>query len=120
MLNLSFIFDMTLTGGGMVKGPLMLELNVHPTVASATTAAMIFFTSATATIRYCTYGFVQYDYALVCFAIGFISTMFGQSIMSILMKKHDRPSFIAFSIGIVVAVSAVCMTVESASAMLSG
>ena len=110
----------TLIGGGMVKGPLMLELNVHPTVASATTAAMILFTSATATIRYCMYGFVQYDYALVCFAIGFVSTMFGQSIMSFLMKKHDRPSFIAFSIGIVVAVSAVCMTVESVSAILSG
>ncbi|GAX28769.1 hypothetical protein FisN_25Lh174 [Fistulifera solaris] len=107
-------------GGGMVKGPLMLELNVHPTVASATTAAMILFTSATATIRYCMYGFVQYDYAVVCFAIGFLSTMFGQSIMSFLMKRHDRPSYIAFSIGIVVAVSAVCMTVESISAIRSG
>lgn len=108
------------TGGGIVKGPLMLELGVHPTVASATTAAMILFTSATATISYSIYGFVQNDYALVCFAIGFISTMFGQSIMSLLMKRYNRPSYIAFSIGIVVALSAVCMTVESVSAIMSG
>lgn len=98
----------------------MLELGVHPTVASATSAAMILFTSATATISYSIHGFVQYDYASACFAIGFVSALFGQSIMSFLMKRYNRPSYIAYSIGIVVAVSAFCMTVESVLSILSG
>lgn len=91
----------------------MLELGVHPTVASATSAAMILFTSATATLSYSIYGFVQYDYASACLTIGFISALLGQSIMSMLMQRYDRPSYIAYSIGIVVAISAVAMTVES-------
>ena len=35
-------------GGGIVKGPILLELGVAPTVAAATSAAMIVFTSAAA------------------------------------------------------------------------
>ncbi|GAX11612.1 hypothetical protein FisN_1Lh024 [Fistulifera solaris] len=100
-------------GGGIVKGPLMLELGVHPSVASATSGAMILFTSATATVSYSIYGFLQYDYASACFAVGFISALLGQSIMFALMKRYQRPSYIAYSIGIVVAISAIAMTVES-------
>jgi uncharacterized membrane protein YfcA len=96
----------------------MLELGVHPTVASATSGAMILFTSATATLSYSIYGFLQYDYASACFAVGFISALMGQSIMSALMKRYQRPSYIAYSIGIVVAVSAIAMTVESVIALL--
>ena len=39
-------------GGGIIKGPLMLEMGMLPQVASATSAFMILFTSAAATIQY--------------------------------------------------------------------
>ena len=39
-------------GGGIVKGPLMLELGVDPLVASASVAVMIFYTSVAASTRY--------------------------------------------------------------------
>jgi uncharacterized membrane protein YfcA len=38
-------------GGGVVKGPLMLEMSMHPLVVSATSAVMIFFTSLSASSR---------------------------------------------------------------------
>ena len=105
-------------GGGIVKGPLMLALGVHPAVASATSAAMILFTSSTATMCYMIFGLLVYDYAIACFLVGFVATLAGQTIMTVLMKKYgQRHSYIAFSIGIVVAISAICMTVESVIAI---
>lgn len=43
-------------GGGVVKGPLMLEMGVHPAVAAATTAVMIFFTAVVATTSFIAFG----------------------------------------------------------------
>jgi len=100
-------------GGGLVYGPLMLSLDVHPAVASATSSCMILFVSSTATISYISYGYLVYDYALACFLVGLFSTFLGQILMSYLLQRFKRNSYIAFSIGIVVAISTVCMTVES-------
>ena len=105
-------------GGGIVKGPLMLALGVHPSVASATSACMILFTSSTSTVSYMTFGFLKYDYASFCLVLGFVSTIVGQTAMSAIMKRSgQRSSYIAFCIGGVVAISAVGMGIESALAI---
>lgn len=38
-------------GGGMVKGPLLLEMGLHPQVAAATSSSMILFTSSATTVQ---------------------------------------------------------------------
>ena len=91
----------------------MLALGVHPAVASATSACMIFFTSCTAVFSFMVFGLLTLDYALAFLLIGFVSTLVGQSAISLLMQRNKRHSYIAFSIGIVIALSAVCMTAES-------
>lgn len=100
-------------GGGIIKGPLMLALGVHPAVASATSACMILFTASTSTVSYAVFGFLVWDYALFCFLLGFASTIVGQTMMHAIMQKFQRDSYIAFCIGIVVLLSAICMTIES-------
>lgn len=47
-------------GGGIVKGPLMLEMGIHPMVASGTTAVMIFFTAVVATTSFIAFGTLQW------------------------------------------------------------
>jgi len=100
-------------GGGIVKGPLMIAMGIQPAVASATSACMIFFTSFTATTSFVVFGLLIPDYGLFCFGLGFVSTLVGQTIMSCLLRRYQRNSYIAFSIGLVVLLSAICMTVES-------
>ena len=90
----------------------MLALGVHPQVASATSAAMILFTSSTATVSYAIFGNLMYDYGMACFGLGFVATAAGQTVMSVLLS-NQRHSYIAYCIGIVVALSAFCMTIES-------
>jgi uncharacterized membrane protein YfcA len=79
---------------------------------------MILFTSSTATISYMIFGFLVYDYAVFCLLVGFFSTLVGQTIMSILMQRYQRNSYIAYSIGGVVGISAVAMFIESILAMI--
>ena len=106
-------------GGGIIKGPLMLAMGVHPSVASATSACMILFTSFTATTTFSVYGLLVYDYAVICVILGFLSTLLGQTIMNILLGKSKRNSYIAFSIGLVVMLSAVLMTLQSVMHLVS-
>jgi uncharacterized membrane protein YfcA len=57
-------------GGGIVKGPLMLQMGVHPLVASATAAVMIMFTSVAATTMFIAFDIMTWDYAIFLFIIG--------------------------------------------------
>ena len=103
-----------------MKGPLMLAMDVHPGVASASSACMIFFTSFTATTSFFVFGLLDPQYAPVCFCIGFIATYFGQIGLSILMRRAKRNSYIAFSIGGVVLLSAILMTAQSLLSVAEG
>lgn len=105
-------------GGGIVMGPLMLEMGVQAQVAAATSAAMILYTSATASFGYLCFGRLLPDYSLVGLLLGFGATLIGQTAMTVLLHRHQRPSYIAYCIGTVVAISAVCMSLESVLAML--
>ena len=96
-------------GGGIVNGPLMLELGVLPPVAGATTACMILLTSTTAATTFLTFGLVQFDYAKRLFVVGILATAVGQLGMGHLIKKTGRSSYVAFSIGAVVSLSTVLM-----------
>jgi len=107
-------------GGGIVKGPLMLAMGVHPAVSSASSACMILFTSFTATTSFVVFGLLIPDYASVCFTVGFIATFFGQIGLGYMMRRAKRNSYIVFSIGGVVLLSAILMTIQSLLGMAEG
>ena len=115
-----FFAGMFGVGGGIVKGPLMLAMGVHPAVSSASSACMILFTSFTATTSYVVFGLLIPDYAVICLLIGFIATFGGQICLTYLMKKFQRNSLIAFSIGAVVLLSAFLMSIQSLLSMAAG
>lgn len=81
---------------------------------------MILFTSFAATTSFVVFGLLDMEYAYVCFAVGFVSTYVGQLGLAILMKRAQRNSLIAFSIGGVVLLSALLMTVQSLLSMAEG
>ena len=108
-------------GGGMVIVPLLLAMGVHPAVATATSSCMTLFTTIAATTEFSIYGLVMWDYAIVCFVIGFCAALFGQKIMAYARDTNGgnfkRNSLIAYSIGCVILVSALLMTVLYISIM---
>jgi len=98
----------------------MLAMGVHPAVSSASSACMILFTSFTATTSFVVFGLLIPDYAVACLCIGFAATLVGQIGLSYLMKRAQRNSYIAFSIGSVVLLSAFLMTIQSLLSMAAG
>jgi hypothetical protein len=106
-------------GGGIVKGPLMLEMGVHPMVASGTVAVMIFMTSISATTSYMAFGTLTYDYAFFLFFFGLVATAVGQLGVGYLVKKYKRMSLISLSIGAVIALSTLLMGFQSVLSLFS-
>merc|ERR1712190_600386 len=79
-------------GGGIVKGPLMLEMGILPSVASASAAAMILFTSAAASTSFIVFGLLHPLYGIVFFSLGFVCTFVGQYTVGAWVDKHQRQS----------------------------
>jgi uncharacterized membrane protein YfcA len=99
-------------GGGLINGPLMVELGVLPDVASATSATMILFTSVTATVCYVLFDILNFEYAQVLFPLGFCCTFIGQVIFNKVMEIVGRKSLVVFVIAFIVGASAVLMALE--------
>ena len=88
--------------------------------ASASSATMILFTSFTATTSFAVFGLLDPQYGPICLVIGFLATYAGQVGLAMLMKRAKRNSYIAFSIGGVVLLSAILMTVQSLLSLAEG
>lgn len=97
-------------GGGIIKGPLMLEMRILPAVASATAATMILFTSFAATVAYLTYDEMNVRFAPFLFITGFVSALIGRTTLNYFVEKYKRQSFIAIIIGLTVVGSTIAMT----------
>ena len=105
-------------GGGIVFGPLMLEMGVHPLVAYATSSAMIFFTTFIAATSYLVLGTLVIDYGIYFLFIGFISTAIGQIIVNYFVKKYNKVSFISFCVAIVVFTATAVMVMHTVKLFL--
>jgi uncharacterized membrane protein YfcA len=105
-------------GGGIIKGPLMLAMGVNPQVASATSACMILFTSSSNIISYTIFGLLTQDYAIANLLIGFFFSMIVQIMILHLGRKYSKDSYIAYSIGCVVLLSAILMSAQSIFAIV--
>jgi len=105
-------------GGGIVKGPLMLEMNVYAPVTSATSATMILFTSSGASVSYLLFQQLNLNYGVILFCLGVVWTLFGQIALNKVVKASGRNSYIILIIGLTVCLSAVAMGVESSGALI--
>lgn len=105
-------------GGGIIKGPLMLELGVMPEVAAATSATMILFTSGAASIVYLHFSYVLPDYGLALFATGFLVTLAGQLLTYKMIKVFRRRSIIIFMMVTLVAASACIMAYQAVDTLV--
>mmetsp|Transcript_81437 Transcript_81437/g.143809 ORF Transcript_81437/g.143809 Transcript_81437/m.143809 type:complete len:530 (-) Transcript_81437:115-1704(-) len=97
-------------GGGIIMGPMLLELGMSAQVSQATTAMFVFLSSSLATIQ-----FVLLDKAMVDHTIWFTSwvlaaTLIGQVFIDYFLKKYQRTSLIVLSIAAIVGASMVMMT----------
>jgi hypothetical protein len=83
-------------GGGMVLGPLMLVMGIHPRVSSATTATMIVLTSSSVAILFVTAGLVPWQYAVCFFCVCFCGAVIGKTYIDAYVKRTGKASLLIF------------------------
>lgn len=89
-------------GGGMVIGPLLLEIGFHPVVSSATTAAMTLFTASSATIQYLVDDSNEFDYFLWYVCITVVAGLLGRKVIQGFLDRTGKQSVVVFLLAIVI------------------
>lgn len=96
-------------GGGMVKGPLLLEMGVDPQVSAATAATMILFTSSATMTQFLLFRVISTNAAIQFAFLGMVGALIGQKAIGAVLKKYKRVSVITFSLAVVIGASCLLM-----------
>lgn len=92
-------------GGGVVLGPMMLELGMLPQVSSSTTGMMLLVTSSCAAVGFIAGGVAPLDYALAFGAVTSVAGYSGKRFFSHLVQKYRCASLIVLLLGGMIAAS---------------
>jgi uncharacterized membrane protein YfcA len=97
-------------GGGMVIGPLFIQLDMQPKVGSSSCAFMILWTAISGVVQYAMAGKLGLQFILYGIVVGFVSGQLGQRGVDSMLKKFGRPSYVIFLLGGIVATACIAMT----------
>jgi uncharacterized membrane protein YfcA len=105
-------------GGGLVMGPVLLELGLLPEVSQATTALFVLLSSSLGTAQFVLLG-KEMPYFVLWYTFWVaISTIAGQMMSDRIVRVYKRTSFIVFAVCGVVFMSAVMMIWVGASEVM--
>lgn len=96
-------------GGGMVVGPLLLELGARHSTVSATSTFTILVTASSSAAQFVLMGKLPPYYALFFAIIGGCGTFVGQMAVERIIKRYKSTSIIVFGISAVIFSSTVAM-----------
>jgi uncharacterized membrane protein YfcA len=98
-------------GGGIVLGPMMLELGMLPQVSSATTGTMVLLTSSCAAAGFVFSGVAPLDYSIAFGSVTMLGGYLGKRGFSHLVQKHGCASLIVLLLGGMIGVSMLAVAV---------
>eukprot|EP00850_Spirogloea_muscicola_P010048 SM000058S18478 [mRNA] locus=s58:105419:109295:+ [translate_table: standard] len=96
-------------GGGMVMGPVLLELGILPQVTCATTAFIVVFSSSMSVAEFYLMGRIPIDYALYFSAVCMVAALLGLSIVRAVVVRYGKASIVIFALATVIGASAIVM-----------
>jgi len=97
-------------GGGMVIGPLFIQLDMQPKVGSSSCAFMILWTAVSGVVQYAFAGKLGWEFILYGVVVGFVSGQIGQRGVDHMLRKSGRPSYVIFLLGSIVLFACIAMT----------
>jgi len=97
-------------GGGIIMGPLLLELGMTAESNQATTAMFVFLSSSLATMQFVVLGKTMPQFVFWFTTWVILATFIGQTGIDYMLRKYQRASLIILSIAGIVAGSLVMMS----------
>ena len=98
-------------GDGMVMGPLLLSVGLHPASAAASATVMVLLSASSASLQLVCMGVVPVYYALVFGTVCLVAAAVGVGAARRLLKATGRPSILALILAAVVTACAVVVGV---------
>merc|ERR1719476_183621 len=83
-------------GGGMVIGPILVQMKVKPPVAAATTGVTLLVLASSTTLVYACRGTAPWRYACLLSACTFLGSLVGKSIIGWYVKQTRKQSLIVW------------------------
>jgi len=97
-------------GGGIIMGPLLMELGMCAEANQATTAMFVFLSSSLATVQFVVLGKTMPQFVLWFTTWVILATFVGQTGIDYMLRKYKRSSLIVLSIAGIIAGSLVMMS----------
>eukprot|EP00479_Gromia_sphaerica_P011413 TRINITY_DN561_c0_g1_i1.p1 TRINITY_DN561_c0_g1~~TRINITY_DN561_c0_g1_i1.p1 ORF type:complete len:273 (-),score=54.42 TRINITY_DN561_c0_g1_i1:78-896(-) len=100
-------------GGGLVLGPLLLDIGVFPPVVTATSAFTIIFTATSVVSQFIVLGKLPFAHGAWYCVLGFIAAVIGHNFVKSLVKKYKKNSIVSLVLGGAVGISGVVLIATS-------
>ena len=108
-----FIAGVIGIGGGVVLGPILLDLGIHPIVGSVTTNMLVLITSSSTTFQFILFKMLNLQYGIICIIFSALGSYCGTYLVNTYVKKTGKQSFIVLVLFCVVIVSAIVLPLSS-------
>ena len=108
-----FIAGVIGIGGGVVLGPILLDLGIHPIVGSVTTNMLVLITSSSTTFQFILFKMLNLQYGIICIIFSAFGSYCGTYLVNTYVKKTGKQSFIVLVLFCVVIVSAIVLPLSS-------
>ena len=97
-------------GGSTIKGPILLEMGLNPTLAKATSQLMLLSTVSSSAFQFYTVGNLPAGYAGVFFAIAVFASFAGKFAIDFYISRGGRQSVVVYLLAVYIVISACLMT----------
>ena len=108
-----FIAGVIGIGGGVVLGPILLDLGIHPVVGTVTTNMLVLITSSSTTFQFILFKMLNIEYGIICIIFSALGSYSGTYLVNTYVKKTGKQSFIVLILFCVVVTSAVVLPLSS-------
>jgi len=94
-------------GGGLILGPFLLDIGIHPLVSTATSNFLVVFISLSTTTQYFIQGSLNTNYGTICTLFSILGSFTGTYLIFKIIKKTKKNSILIFILGFVMIISSV-------------
>ena len=100
-------------GGGVVLGPILLDLGIHPIVGTVTTNFLVLITSSSTTFQFILFKMLNFQYGIFCIFFSALGSYCGTYLVNSYVKNTGKQSFIVLILFFVVVISAIVLPLSS-------
>lgn len=100
-------------GGGLILGPFLLSFIENPLVSTSSSNTLVVFTSSSSVIQFAIMGHIDWRYASFTMLFGITGSLIGSLLISSIVKKTGRLSYLIIILGFACLISAIVLPVNS-------